>query len=313
MTELTFDRLNLQFTQLYQEQQWAAGLELLTREFERFPERAADLYYLRFCMAARLNDRPLLFGLLHEALDAGIWYSEPIFRDSPSLQPWQGDPELEQHIQAHLAYQAQAQTPVPPSATRLPEASPPHPVLLALHGNTGSAGNEVGSWEGVTAGGWMLSMPQSSRMFWAGGGVWNDESVAELEEYYRQLSAVYALDHRRVVLGGFSMGGEIAMRAALTSSIPARGFVVFGPGGGPLSGGAEDCEALIQEAQGRGLRGAIIVGQDDVAVSQDGIRNLVAKFNANGIPCELSTCAGGHFYPPDFAKRVLDALAFVLD
>ena len=76
-------------------------------------------------------------------------------------------------------------------------------------------------------------MPQSSQMFWAGGGVWNDESVSELEAYYQQLSAEHALDPRRVVLGGFSMGGEIALRAALTSAIPARGFVVFGPGGGP--------------------------------------------------------------------------------
>jgi predicted esterase len=184
---------------------------------------------------------------------------------------------------------------------------------MALHGNTGSARNEVDSWEGITAEGWMLSMPQSSQMFWPGGGVWNDESVAELEEYYEQLSAEHALDSRRVVLGGFSMGGEIAMQAALTSSIPARGFVVCGPGGGPLSGGAEDCESLIQEARERGLRGAIILGEDDLAISQDGVRNLAAKLNANGIPCELSLFAGGHFYPPDFYKRVLDALAFILD
>jgi predicted esterase len=313
MTDLTYDALYTQFTKLYQDQQWAAGLELLTREFEHFPERAADLYYLRFCMAARLEDRPQFFGLLQEALDAGIWYSEPILRESPSLLPWQGDPELEQHIQVHLDYQAQAQTPAPPSATRLPETSPPYPLLLALHGNTGSAKNEVGSWEGVTAGGWMLSMPQSSQMFWAGGGVWNDESLPELEAYYQQLSAVYALDPQRVVLGGFSMGGEIALRAALTSAIPARGFVLFGPGGGPLSAGAEGCEALIQEAQGRGLRGAIIVGQDDASIAQDGIRALAATLNANDIPCKLIIVPSGHFYPPDFDQRLLDALPFVFE
>jgi hypothetical protein len=124
-------------------------------------------------MIGRLDDKPQGLRLLQEMLDAGIWYSEPMLRDSPSLQAWQGDPEFERQVQAHIDAQAQAEAPAPD--TRIPDTSPPYPLLLAMHGQTSTAEAEIGHWEGVTTGGYMLAMAQASQLVWAGGGLWTIE------------------------------------------------------------------------------------------------------------------------------------------
>ncbi len=312
MTEPSFHQLYAQFNQFYQDEQWAAALDMWTRAFDRFPEWAADIYYSRLCMIGRLDDKPQGLRLLQEMLDAGIWYSEPMLRDSPSLQAWQGDPEFERQVQAHMDAQAQAKAPAPD--TRLPEVSPPYPLLLAMHGQTSTAEAEIGHWEGVTTGGYMLAMAQASQLVWAGGGLWTiEKSVPEVAEYYEQLSAAHAFDPQQVIVGGYSMGGEIALQAALTGAVPARGFVVLAPAGGPLSMEPQGCESIIQSLQGSGMRGAIILGQDDAAASPDGIRTLAAMLNENDVPCKVMSFDGGHAYPPDFDKRLLDALTFIFE
>ncbi len=312
MTELTFHQIYAKYGQFYENEQWAEALELWTRAFDRFPEWAADIYSSRFCMAGRLGDKPQVLGLLQEALDAGIWYSEPILRESPSLQAYLGDPDFERQVQAHLDAQAQAEAPTPD--TRIPDTSPPYPLLLAMHGATSTAKAEIAHWEGVATGGYMLAMPQAFPLLWAGGGLWSvEKSVPEVAEYYEQLSAELAIDPQRVVVGGYSLGGEIALQVALTGAVPACGFVVLGPAGGPLSHEAQNCKDIIQAAQERGMRGVIIVGQDDASASQDGIRTLAAMLNEAGAPCKLMTFDGGHAYSPDFGQMLLDALTFILE
>ncbi len=312
MTELTFHQLYAKFAQFYEGEQWAAALDMWTRAFDRFPEWAADIYYSRLCMIGRLDDKPQGLRLLQEMLDAGFWYSEPMLRDSPSLQAWQGDPEFERQVRAHTDAQAQAKAPAPD--TRIPDASPPYPLLLAMHGQTSTAEAEIGHWEGVSTGGYMLAMAQASQLVWAGGGLWTvEKSVPEVAEYYEGLSAAYAYDPQRVIVGGYSMGGEIALQAALTGAVLARGFVVLAPAGGPLSHEPQGCESIIQAAHKRGMRGAIRVGKHDASASQDGIRALAAMLNEAGAPCKLMTFDGGHAYPPDFDQMLLDALTFVLE
>ncbi|MGZ3680115.1 MAG: hypothetical protein ACXWQR_16410, partial [Ktedonobacterales bacterium] len=114
----------------------------------------------------------------------------------------------------------------------------------------------------------------------------------------------------RVILAGFSMGGELALRLTLDGTIPARGFALLGPGGAIEP--AEAWLSFIEAGATPGLRGYVMLGAEDVNVSQDEIRSLVALLNGHGISCGFETIPNvGHEYPAENAPILERALAFI--
>ena len=143
--------------------------------------------------------------------------------------------------------------------------------------------------------------------------VWNDQEIAlrEVAEHYATVTADHAVDPGRVLVAGFSMGGETALRAALLGTIPARGFILLGPGG-PTIDTPDAWLPLIADAAERSLRGYVLRGEQDASIPQDAIRTLVDSLNAHGIPCALEVIPTiRHEYPLDFAPYLARALAFV--
>ena len=102
--------------------------------------------------------------------------------------------------------------------------------------------------------GWLLASAQSSRVP-QNRYVWNNQerALAELKQHYQKLSSERELDEEKIVLVGFSMGGETALRAALLQTIPAKAFILLGPGG-PTIDAPEEFLPLIEGAKGLGLR-----------------------------------------------------------
>ncbi|HML23303.1 MAG TPA: hypothetical protein PKD09_16735, partial [Aggregatilinea sp.] len=138
--------------------------------------------------------------------------------------------------------------------------------------------------------------------------VWDDQERSDREvcAHFDALRGQYAVDPARIVVGGFSMGAETALRLALTGAIPARGFVAVAPGG-VITRQPERWEPLIAQAQGRGLRGYLVAGDRDP--SYEPIATLAEMLTAGGVPCVFETIPGhGHTFPPGFAARLPDLL-----
>src|SRR5690349_12140206 len=95
MTTRTFDDLQEETMRLYQQGDYGATLDLLTREGDQFPDEGSWVLYMRACMAARVGQPAETVRLLDEALAQGYWYGEPVMRQSPSFLPLQGQPEFE--------------------------------------------------------------------------------------------------------------------------------------------------------------------------------------------------------------------------
>jgi predicted esterase len=101
------------------------------------------------------------------------------------------------------------------------------------------------------------------------------------------------------------------MWLALTGAIPALGFIAAGPAG-PLLDDPDAQAQLIFSAQELGLRGYIIVGEEDEIIPNAGIELFVDMLNEAGIPCDLETVPhAGHDYVPEFEDAILRALAYV--
>jgi predicted esterase len=311
----TFKSLDGQLTQFFQNKQYAEALDLITREGPRFPADRMLADYWRMCAAARVGNYPLVYQVAEQSIADGLWYGEVMWRQTPSFQPIQGNPDFERIVSASRAVEEQdTPTAEPILLTRLPENhSPTSPLLIALHGNMLTAAHTLPFWQPAVSQGWALALPQSTQAMYKGAYGWDDleASQANIQAHFAQLQGQITFDPKRVVLAGHSMGGLVAIQMALTESLNVRGFVANGPAV-PFPNSPEQLDALLPSARERGLRGYFIVGEKDDDISLDEIRGLAGKLESAGIAYNLEIVPDAmHDYSPVYDSALLRALAFV--
>jgi predicted esterase len=311
MSEETFEELMEFVEQEFASRNWAPVLERVNAALPRFPEQVSVLNYYRLCLTARLEQYDQTLRVLEEVLDSGVWMSEEILRQSPSLMPLQGRADFEALAARSLDLRARDRAEGKETPIVLEPAGPqPWPWLIALHCNNSNAAAFAEPWKTAQAAGWLTLLPESSQAIWSSTYIWNDQQVgtADVLADYRAMGERYSLDPQPGIIAGHSMGGQLALRLALTDSLPVRGFILLGPYFPEMEGWAE----LISAAWGRPLRGVVFLGEEDRALPQENVRAVVDLLNAAGIVCRLEMLPGrGHEVPPDFAELLKPALAFV--
>jgi len=318
MDFLTFEDLQARFQELYRHQAYQEALELATENSESFPEYSHLLYYWRISLAARLGDNELAIALLNDVLQTGFWYGEVLLRKSPSLKSLQGDPAFEYLIEMNRLLQEKDPEQKYPllllrSQDRCQAGGPACPAMMALHTNAGSARDSVEFWQPVASQGWLVGVPQSSQAMWKGAYVWDNFEIAESEvrKAFESMIEKYAIDRQRVILAGHSMGGETAMRLALEGGIGTLGFISVGPAG-PFMDDLDRWLPAIHAGQNLGLRGYLLVGEEDESVKHENVKTLYEMLNQNGVPCELEEIPlAGHDYSPEYESAMLRALEFI--
>lgn len=309
----TFAEVTAQLAQHFQNREYAQALELAAREAPHFPDNRPFLDYYIMCAAARLGDHTRVYDMLGTMLTAGLWYGETMLRQSPSFQPLQGQPEFERLVAASLEQQTKDGLTKSILITRAPkDQTGAAPLLLALHGNTTSAEATLPFWQAATVQGWLLAVPQSSNAMYKGAWLWDDHdsALADIQPHLDSLRGQF--DSTRVVVGGHSMGGEIAIGLALRGTVGARGFVTIGPGG-PLTDEPEQWQPIIESARGRHLRGYFIVGEQDDLILPAKIQILADMLNANGIPAQVERVPGAtHDFSPAYEAALGRGLGFVV-
>ena len=290
--------------------------DTLTEAAPHFPEQARIIYNWRYCAAALLGKSDLALQLMQEALDAGFWYREDYFRNDEDLKSLQGLPEfnrlVEENERRHQAAQAEAKPllltmPAPATTTE------PLPLLMTLHGNNSNAENSVEFWESAVEHGWLTALPQSSQVFSSEGYVWDDFEwgARELKAHYQELSTKHPVDSARVIVGGFSKGGEMAIWLALKEVIPLAGFIAVNPGG-PLIQEPDDWKPLLEGCNNLAdLRGFFLAGENDPNL--ENIKTTYEMLNSHGLACELVVAPEiAHDFPEDFSQILAQALKYVL-
>lgn len=295
---------------LYGEGKFKEALAVTERLAADFPEQAASTDLWRICLLSVSGNTAGALAAMQKSLAAGMWWSEAQLRGDSDLAALQGDPEFERMAslckERHATAQAGAKAGL---LVRAPDGKGPHPLLIALHGRGSRPDQDLDHWEPVVVQGWLLALPQSSQLGFPDRYAWDDsqKAVAEIAGHFETLVKRYDVDADRVILGGFSQGAALAIQMALRNDLPARGFLCVAPG----RSAAENLEPLAEVAARRGLRGYLVAGGHDPRFEGfKGIHDVLLK---HGLPCMLEDHPDiGHEFPPDFAKSLENALAFLL-
>jgi predicted esterase len=312
MSEHDYAAFRRDLTALYGRQEYGQALALLQQYPQLFPQQGM-MYHWKMCLAARANDPDLAILAFKEALDAGYSYPAALIREDEDLASLQGVPAYEELATLSLKRFAEAETETRPEMLVLPPAEKGAdylPLLLGLHGNSQNARLAANDWQPIVARGWLLACAQSSQLLTSDAYIWNDleRGTTDVRSLYQLLNTRDLIDPERIVLGGFSAGGGLAIHLAVTGAIKANGFLVVGPYLRDL----EPLKPHLDAAAVSGLRGYIVMGLQEPQEGQEIMRKIHAFLNAHGVPCELEERPEiAHAFPADFGQSVERALAFL--
>ncbi len=301
----------------YQNGEYTEAMIIFDAARPQFPSDRIDIDYYRSCLAARLKNTTLIYQILDELHNDSIWFSEDLFRKSPSYMPLQGENDFEQRVKSHVTLRARSgESQIPTLHTRLPSrVDEPYPTIFHLHGNGSGALAEIDHWQAAVDAGWLVAAPNSANTFWAGGGsFWPDHETAHTQiiKHFADLRAEQKLDTGNIIFSGFSMGGDVVLAEALKGELAlACGFLLVGPGG-PMTDNPESLKPLIEAAKARNLRGAIIISDSDAAIQGNKLEEVVELLNVGGIPTKFDKYPDiGHVFPSDFGARLPALLAWI--
>ncbi|HLZ60796.1 MAG TPA: PHB depolymerase family esterase [Ktedonosporobacter sp.] len=312
MSTMTFMDVQKAFWRLYGEEDYVRALEVVKGAQSQFPDDWL-LYDWRLCMEARLNDTDGALRTLREVLDRGYWIDPVVLRDDEDLQSLRGLAEYEQLLSECQGRLDEARKTIKPAMVVLqPErkTEQPAPLVIALHGNTGNARTHSQEWQPLVARGWMVAAPHSTQLVAPGAAAWNDyaQGTQEVQAHYAALIEQYAIDPERVIVGGFSAGGGLAVQLAVSGAIKARGFVVVGP----YLSDFEMLTPFLETARANGVRGYIVMGLQERPQGQELMRKIADLLNTHGIQCRVEERPDlGHVIPADFDVSLTKALEFI--
>jgi len=295
----------------YRRGDYAAALAVTERLAAEFPDQVQRTTFWRVCLLARLERIAAALQALREALQAGLWWSEATMRRDPDLEPLQGLPEFERLVGLSLARAAAAQAGVQPLALVRPPAAgtpEPSPLLIALHGQGGTAGADLDRWQAACPLGWRVAALQSSQLAWPGAYAWDDKDKAcqEVAGQFERLCAQFPVDRGRVVVGGFSQGAALAIRLVLTGSLPARGFLSVVPGAIEL----QLLNGWASAKRAAAVRGYLVAGGLDTRY--EFFKQVRTTLTEHDIPCEMEDHPDlAHAFPEHFEKSLTRALSFL--
>jgi predicted esterase len=290
---------------------YTAALEVTERLAAEFPGKVLRTTFWRICLLTRLQKVEAALEAFAHALQAGLWWSETTLRRDPDLQPLQGLPDFECMLAASEELHAAAQESVQPATiVREPAAGtePPYPLLIALHGQAGTAEADLERWQAACPLGWLVAALQSSQLAWPGAYCWDDRQRAQ-EQVVNQFEGVcagYPVDRSRVIVGGFSQGAALAIRLVLNGSLLARGFLSVVPG-------VIDPQLLTSWASARRdrpVRGYLVAGGLDPRY--EFFKQVRATLAEHGIACEMEDHPElAHEFPEKFEISLTQALSFL--
>jgi len=308
MEQMTFGELAEKLTVFYREGKYTEALEIVEHNAHLFPDQVARITFWKMCLLSLCNRPEEVMTVFKQGLDSGLWWQDEIFTD-PDLTAVRDLPEFERLTAISQEKYEAARTRIEREYVLLtpePPSSGLYPLLLTLHGRNGNKDVDLRQWEVARQRGWLVLSCQSTQPVFQGAYHWDNTETgsADLLFYYKQVLQQHQIDPQRIVIAGFSQGGGLAIHAALSGKIPARGFLAV------ASWWADPKSLAPQRDDAQRVRGYFITGEKDHTF--DTAKEIQKVLKESDIPFEEESHPDlAHEFPSDFERSFDNATGFI--
>lgn len=294
----------------YAEADYGEALERVKAFAVRFPDDPESTVFWQACLESRLGVVDDAIETLRAGINVGLWWPPEVLLNDPDVEPLRDHPAFHELKETCAERLAAAQAIAQPELTVLrPDSSENGALLIALHPRGRTQRRFPAQWEAARASGALVAFPRSSQVFSMTTRLWDDRARGkhEVRTAFERLVEEERFDPSRVVLAGSSQGAAVALEMALAADLPRCAGVIAVA---PAKLEDVDLESSLAAAAHHGLRIALVSGELEPRF--DEIAEFHAQLTSHGIVSRLDIVTGvGHDFPPDFAARLPELLAFV--
>ncbi|MFQ3543158.1 alpha/beta hydrolase [Halobacillus rhizosphaerae] len=273
----------------------------------------AQIYNFRYSLAAASGLADLALNIMKEAvIERQYWYSWEYLQEDEDLDPLRKYPEFLDMLRICKEREKRAKAEAKPELKVIAKASSERQrrnLVITLHGD--QENNEITEkyWNSITSNTYSLALPQSSQVEFSDGYSWHnaEKGMAELQQHYQQVISIE--DYESIIVGGFSAGAGIVLKALLNGQVEADGFILASPWLSEIETWKNKF-ALLKE---KGIKGYIICGDQDSDCLEHA-EKLIDLLTADSIPHQFHKIPHvDHDYPKDFGVHLTDALTYLTE
>ncbi len=305
MTYKTSADLMADAGKFYNAQQYLEAADLLETHWQNFERDKVILIHWLMCVNALGGEQARAIDYFQQLINEGFWFP-PGYIDDSDFDSLREMDEFKRLTTISLERYEIAQADAKPDLFVQAPSDDPLPVIIACHGNRSNIELTYPYWKTVPENGWMLALPQSSQIADQATYIWTDleRGTAEVKAHYQTLLE-RGIQENRVIIGGFSMGGQLALHVAVNRLIPVHGVLMV------AAGLPSEVESFDLSKLPPDISFYIIVGELEtnlVTLTHQLAERLMA--NGNRV-CVDQRPNLAHEYPADFADTVQKAIAFI--
>ncbi|MGF9874820.1 alpha/beta hydrolase [Bacillus tropicus] len=219
----------------------------------------AQIYNFKYALASAAGLEEEALHLMKEAIiEKGFWYGNEYLISDDDLKPLHKFEEFHQMVQLCKEREELAKK-TERADVKYINSKKKEKLFIAMHGDQENIGIIEPYWKSVLAQNYTLALPQSSKIQFSDGFVWDDlhRGKEELKEHYDKLIENRTVEN--VIIGGFSAGARVALYTILQKDIAVDGFIFMAP----WLPEVEEWNELLGVLQDKQIKGYIVCGDQD--------------------------------------------------
>ena len=313
MNSLTYQRLLNQTLRLYEQEGSLQAYQFVAENVFEGEGNLAQIYNFRYALASASGNVETAMDILREAIVRhGFWYDPEYLLADDDLAPLRKYTEFQTFLKICKQRHADAKNASKPKLKVVDldlMKDDTKPLLMAVHGDQENIPMTEAYWASVRQQGYMLALPQSSQVDFSDAFVWKDvdQGAREIESHFVELEKYKNVDTNNAIVGGFSAGCGVVLKAVLDDRISAKGLIFVAPWLPELENW-ESCFSILRKNE---MRVHLICGnQDDDCFA--GSNQFAEKLQSYGIPYRFEIVEGlDHEYPEHFHSMLKEAITFI--
>ncbi|HFJ9418745.1 MULTISPECIES: alpha/beta hydrolase [Bacillus cereus group] len=267
----------------------------------------AQIYNFKYALASAAGLEEEALHLMKEAIiEKGFWYGYEYLISDDDLKPLHRFEGFHQMVQLCKEREELAKK-TERADVKYIESKKKEKLFIAMHGDQENIGIIEPYWKSVLAQNYTLALPQSSKIQFSDGFVWDDlhRGKEELKKHYDKLIENRTVEH--VIIGGFSAGARVALYTILQKDIAVDGFIFMAP----WLPEVEEWNELLGVLQDKHIKGYIVCGDQDEDCFE-GTQQFVQLLRDKNIEHKYKIIPNlNHDYPIHFEEVLKEAIEYI--